>query len=117
MDYGFNYCFTHLCHLQHLCDQGSELDQVGVLVQPAAGGAGQGVVAGAAQAPEHELQLETLLQYVHPPLVAGDQGLQELGEHPVLPVVQRARPHVQAEHVLQGAGAGRARAAWAGTRR
>ena len=48
-----------------MCDQGSERDQVGVLVQPAAGGAGQGVVAGAAQAPGHELQLETLLQYLH----------------------------------------------------
>ena len=57
------------------------------------------------------------LLYLHPLLVAGDQGLQDLGEHPVLPVVQRARPHVEAEQVLQGAGAGRARAAWAGTRR
>ena len=65
MDYGFNYGFTLLCHLQHLCDQGSELDQVGVLVQPAAGGAGQGVVAGAAQAPEHELQLEVLCYNIY----------------------------------------------------
>ena len=50
-----NYGLSLLCHLQHLSDQGSERDQVGVLVQPAAGGAGQGVVAGAAQAPGHEL--------------------------------------------------------------
>ena len=100
-----------------MCDQRSEGDEVGVLVQPAAGGAGQGVVAGAAHAPGHELQLDNIYLYLHPLLVAGDQGLQDLGEHPVLPVVQRARPHVEAEQVLQGAGAGRARAAWAGTRR